>query len=94
MLLARPCFVHKTFLWAKKTPSFSGRSDNSSEKSRKALSGRKKKFEETIRVLRVLSTSDVPGQVFLSARFTDHWLSLQFKNVVTSPENPYIYGQL
>ena len=85
MLLARQCFGHKTFLWAKKTPSFSGRSDNSRKKSRKALSGRKKKFEEAGRVLQVLSTSDVPGQVFLSARFTDRWFSLQFKNVVTSP---------
>ena len=55
------------------------------KKSRKALSGRKKKCEEAGRVLQVLSTSDVPGQVFLSARFTDRWFSLQFKNVVTSP---------
>ena len=54
-----PCFVHKTFLWAKKTPSFSGRSDNSRKKSRKALSGRKKKFQEAGRVLQVLLTSDV-----------------------------------
>ena len=40
--------------------------------------------------MQVLSTSDVTGQAFLSARFTDCWFSLQFKNVVTSPENPYI----
>ena len=55
------------------------------KKSRKALSGREKKFEEAGRVVQVLSTSDVPGQVFLSARFTDRWFSLQFKNVVISP---------
>ena len=68
--MVSPCFCPKTFLWAKKTPAFSGRSDNSL-KSRKALSSLKRKFEEAVRVLQVLSTSDVPGQVFLSVRFTD-----------------------
>ena len=83
------CFCHKTFLWAKKTPSVSGRSDNSL-KSRKALSGLKRKFEEAVRVLQVLSTSDVPGQGFLAVRLRTVGLSLQFKNVVISPEYPYI----
>ena len=88
MLLTRVLLIKLSF-WAKKTPSFSGRSDNSRKNLEKRL-GRKKKFDEAGRVLQVLSTSDVPGQVFLSARFTDRWFSLQFKNVVTGPENPYI----
>ena len=69
--MVSPCFCPKTFLWAKKTPAFSGRSDNSL-KSRKALSGCKRKFEEAV-LLQVPSTSDVPGQLFLSVRFTDRW---------------------
>ena len=47
MLLARQCFGHKTFLWAKKTPSFSGRSDNSRKKIQKSVKRPRKEIRRS-----------------------------------------------
>ena len=84
MLLARVLFI-KLSCGLRKLLHFLEGSTTLEKKTRKEFSGRKRKFEETVRALQVLSTSAVPGKAFLSARFTDRWFSIQFKNVVTSP---------
>ena len=85
MLLARVLFIKLSCRLRKLLHFLEGSTTLEKKKTRKEFSGRKRKFEETVRALQVLSTSDVPGKAFLSARFTDRWFSVQFKNVVTSP---------